>query len=146
MQMFKRPVFRRSMLALALGLLSPVLQAETDKALIMLNSDLLQTQAMAMVLGNALQAQGVEVDVLLCDAGAKLALTETVSAQLKPVGVTPEQLMMKLQKGGADVAVCALFLPNSTHSRKDLRPGIQVAKPPVIAQQMMTGDTRVFVY
>lgn len=136
-------------LTLLLGLLSPALQADTDrveKALIMVNSGSLQTQAMAMVLGNALQGQGAQVDVLLCDAGAQLALTETVSDTLKPAGVTPEQLMLKLQAGGADIAVCALFLPNSDRAQADLRPGVAVAKPPMIAKQMMDGATRVFIY
>ncbi len=144
MRLFKLPV-----LTLLFGLLSPAIQADNasaEKALIMVNSESLQTQAMAMVLGNALQAQGVTVDVLLCDVAAELALTETVSATLKPAGVTPEQLMLKLQKGGAAIAVCALFLPNSERTQADLRPGIEVAKPPMIAKQMMEGATRVFVY
>ena len=144
MQIVKLPT-----LTLLVALFSASLHADTDrldKALIMVNSGSLETQAMAMVLGNAIQGQGAQVDVLLCDAGARLALTETDSNKLKPADVTPEQLMLKLQAGGANIAVCALFLPNSGKVQADLRPGINVAKPPMIAKKMMEGATRVFVY
>ncbi len=117
---------------------------QAQKALIILSSGSLQTQGMAMVLGNTLQAQGVEVDVLLCDEAGDLALSATENAALKPRDVTPEQLLAKLQQGGAEVNVCALYLPNSAYRKTDLRPGVGVATPPQIAQQMMAPDTRVF--
>lgn len=117
-----------------------------EKALIMVNSESLMTQGMAMVLGNAMQSQGVQVDVLLCDRAADLALQETTSADLKPQGVTPEQLMMKLQQGGASVSVCALYLPNSGNDKDALREGVEVATPPAMAEKMMATDTRVFSF
>ncbi|KGK43397.1 hypothetical protein LH51_00315 [Nitrincola sp. A-D6] len=117
-----------------------------EKALIMVNSDSLMTQGMAMVLGNSMQGQGVQVDVLLCDQAADLALQETTSAELKPNDVTPEQLMMKLQQGGATISVCALYLPNSGNDMDALREGVEVAAPPAIAEQMMATDTRVFSF
>ena len=60
-----------------------------DKALIILTSPSLQTQGMAMVLGNTMQAQGVSVDVLLCDKAGDLALSATKSSALEPKKVTP---------------------------------------------------------
>ncbi len=119
---------------------------QVEKALILVNSGSLQTQGMAMVLGNAMQEQGTQVDVLLCDKAGDLALSETANEPLKPRDVTPEQLLMKLQKGGANVNVCALYLPNSTHDKAALREGVGVATPPAIAKQMTSAETRVFSF
>ncbi len=117
-----------------------------DKALIILTSPSLQTQGMAMVLGNTMQAQGVRVDVLLCDTAGDLALAETRSPALEPKKVTPEQLLGKLMQGGALVNVCALYLPNSNHDQTALRDGIGVATPPAMAKMMVDEDTRVFSF
>lgn len=137
-------------LVLGAGLLAPLAVQADDhqagKALIIVNSGSLQTQGMAMVLGNAMQEQGTQVDVLLCDKAGDLALSETANEALKPRGVTPEQLMMKLQQGGANVNVCALYLPNSSHDKAALRDGVGVAQPPAIAKQMTAEDTRVFSF
>jgi len=141
--------------ALMILLTAPFLVANTmiakadetpSKALIILTSGSLQTQGMAMVLGNAMQAQGMAVNVLLCDAAGDLALTSTKSPALEPKKVTPEQLMGKLMNGGAKVNVCALYLPNSTHSKTDLRAGVGVATPPEMAKMMTSEDTRVFSF
>lgn len=117
-----------------------------DKALIILTSPSLQTQGMAMVLGNAMQAQGVQVDVLLCDKAGDLVLGTTKSPALEPQKVTPEQLLGKLMSGGASVNVCALYLPNSTHDQSALRDGVGVATPPAMAKMMVNEDTRVFSF
>lgn len=117
-----------------------------NQALIIVTSDSLQTQGMAMVLGNAIQAKGVAVNVLLCDQAGDLALSATVSQALKPRNVTPEQLMTKLQSNGANVSVCALYLPNSEHSAQDLRDGVKVATPPEMADMMNSENTRVYSF
>lgn len=134
-------------------LTSTVVMAETkenrstdDQALIIVTSDSLQTQGMAMVLGNAIQAKGVAVNVLLCDQAGDLALSSTVNQTLKPRNVTPEQLMTKLQSKGANVSVCALYLPNSDHDTQDLRDGIKVATPPEMADMMISEKTRVYSF
>lgn len=132
-----------------LGLLTGAAQASTDsveQALVMVNSGELQTQGMAMVLANTMQAQGTHVDVLLCGKAGELAFKGTENAPLKPKNVTPEQLMMKLKQGGANVSVCALFLPNSNKGKAALRSGISVAKPPQISQIMRDKNTRVFSF
>jgi predicted peroxiredoxin len=120
--------------------------SQVDKALIILTSPSLQTQGMAMVLGNAMQAKGVNVDVLLCDTAGDLALTANTSQALKPKNVTPVQLMSKLQKNGGNVSVCALYLPNSEHTVQDLREGINVATPPEMAQMMTAEQVRVYSF
>jgi predicted peroxiredoxin len=99
---------------------------------------------MAMVLGNAMQAKGVSVDVLLCDQAGDLALSSTVNKPLKPLNVTPENLITKLQSKGANISVCALYLPNSEHSTQDLRDGIKVATPPEMANMMTSENVRVY--
>ncbi|WP_028468344.1 hypothetical protein [Neptunomonas japonica] len=117
---------------------------QADQALIILTSPSLQTQGMAMVLGNAMQAKGVSVDVLLCDKAGDLALKTTTSTTLKPRNVTPEQLMLKLQKSGGNISVCALYLPNSTHNKQDLRQDVSVATPPQMASMMSSSNVRVY--
>jgi hypothetical protein len=132
-----------------LGLLTGAAQASTDsveQALVMINSGEVQTQGMAMVLANTMQAQGTHVDVLLCGKAGELAFKGTENSPLKPKNVTPEQLMMKLKKGGANVSVCALFLPNSDKGKTALRAGISVVKPPQISQIMRDKNTRVFSF
>lgn len=128
--------------------LSPLTFAEsqtTESALILLNSADLQTQGMAMVLGNAMQGQGAQVDVLLCGPAGDLALKATENETLKPRDVTPEQLLMNLQKGGAKVEVCALYLPNSGNTEDALREGITPAAPPEVATKMLS-STKVFSF
>ena len=132
-------------IALYSALIATGVQADAiDKALVIVNSGSVQTQGMAMVLANTMQAKGTQVDVLLCDQAGDLALKNTTSTPLKPKNVTPEQLMSKLQKGGATINVCALYLPNSEHAASDLRDGVGVAKPPAIADQMIDDHLRVF--
>lgn len=118
--------------------------SSVKNALVIVNSGSVQTQGMAMVLANAMQAQGTHINILLCDKAGDLALQSTQSPALKPKGVTPEQLMTKLQKAGAQVDVCALYLPNSEHDQAQLRAGVGVATPDDIAQQMTDISTRVF--
>lgn len=115
-------------------------------ALIILTSGSLQTQGMAMVLGNAMQGKAINVNVLLCDRAGDLALTATRSAKLEPKKVRPEQLLAKLVKGGAQVNVCALYLPNSDHEKSDLIEGVNVASPSEMADLMTAADTRVFSF
>lgn len=122
---------------------APATANKTEKALFIVTSDSVQTQGMSMVLANAMQEQGVKVNVLLCDKAGDLALKTTTSASLKPMNVTPEALMMKLMKGGAQVKVCALYLPNKGAADTDLRDGITVAKPPEMAAMMGQQETKV---
>ncbi|MDH4394128.1 MAG: DsrE family protein [Limnobacter sp.] len=116
---------------------------KTEKALFVLTSDSLQTQGMSMVLANAMAKQGVQVNVLLCDKAGDLALKTTVSQPLKPMGITPEGLMMNLIKSGAQVKVCALYLPNKGANKDELREGITVASPPEMAAMMGQQETKV---
>jgi predicted peroxiredoxin len=117
-----------------------------SEALVILSSDSLQTQGMAMVLGNTLAQSGVKVSVLLCDHAGDLALSQSESAMMKPKNVSPKMLLGRLKAQGAKVDVCALYLPNSEHSKADLSEGVGVAKPPEIAALMRNQHVRVFTF
>lgn len=143
---------KQKLAALALGtsLLSMGATAQepaaVEHALVIVNSGSVQTQGMAMVLANAMQASGTQINILLCDQAGDLALTDTKSVALKPNNVTPEQLLAKLQQNGAKVDVCALYLPNSQHTPEQLKADIGVATPPQIAELMLHSATRVFSF
>ncbi|MDR5864911.1 hypothetical protein QC758_18300 [Halomonas campisalis] len=123
---------------------------DADKALVILTSDSLQTQGMAMILSNAMQQQGTELQILLCDAAGDLAVEGYSSEGINtPPGhpmeqVTPEGIMQMLMGEGASVDVCAIYLPNSDHGEDDLREGVGVAAPGPMAEMMR--DPKIPVY
>lgn len=137
-------------LSLFLGLFPVASGAESavkiGEALLILSSASLQTQGMAMVLGNSMQGSGVDVHILLCDKAGDLALANHQSARLKPKDVSPKMLLSKLQKGGAKISVCALYLPNSQYVMADLMDGVGAAKPPEITALMLNKAIRVFTF
>ncbi len=120
-------------------------QPAPDK-LVILSSDSLQTQGMALVLATALAARGNSIHVLLCDQAGELAITDYQPDTLAPRDMTPKDLLMGLMNNGATVQVCALFLPNSDYTESDLIDGITVAMPPEIAGLMDHPDTDVLTY
>lgn len=117
-----------------------------DKALIILTSESLQTRAMSMVLGTAMQKQGTDIHILLCDSAGELAVSSHESETLEPRGATPEGLMKGLMENGASVDVCALFLPNSDYAQGDLIEGVGSAKPPEMAEMMTKRGVRTFSF
>lgn len=135
--------------ALSLGMVAGA-QAETEaveKAMVIVSSDSLQTQGMAMVLSQAMQAQGAKINLLLCDKAGDLAISSFESeAALEPHGMKPEGLMKKIMNDGGEVAVCALYLPNSEYKEADLHDGVTVAQPPVMAEMMRDAGTKVFAF
>jgi len=104
------------------------------------------TQGMAMVLANQMQAQGAQVDILLCDQGGDLALKDAGGEALKPNDVTPAQLLSAALKKGATASVCALYLPNTGHAAEQLKDGISVAKPDAMARAMLEPQRKVFSF
>lgn len=118
-----------------------------EQAVVILTSASLQTQGMAMVLSRAMQEQGVQLTMLLCDQAGDLAIDGYQSPQaLAPKGMKPEGLLQQIIDAGADVAVCALYLPNSTYQEQDLRPGISVAQPADMAKMMRDKHSKVFTF
>lgn len=93
-----------------------------------------------------MQAQGTQVDILLCDQAADLALKEASGEVLKPNDVTPAQLLNAAMLKGATASVCALYLPNSGHTPTQLKDGIAVAKPDAMARSLLEPQRKVFSF
>lgn len=119
---------------------------DSERALVILTSDSPQTQGMAMILANAMQQQGSKLNILLCDRAGDLALKSHTSEPLAPKGATPEGLMQKMMSEGAEVQVCAIYLPNSEHGEEDLRDGISVAAPGPMAEMMRDTKLPTFTF
>ena len=98
-------------------------------------------QAMAQGAGLVLAAQALEqkanVRILLCDAAADIAVTGKEMPTLKPRNVTPQQMLQGLIKAGAQVEVCALYLPKSGRQATDLIQGVTPAKPADVATHLL---------
>lgn len=120
--------------------------ADDDRWLVMLTSGDVQTQGMALVLATEAQRQGTPVRVLLCDEAGNLALKDFTPPTLKPRDVTPKQMLQGLMQNGAQVQVCALFLPNSGKTAADLIDGVTAASPPEIVNQLNDNDTRILSF
>ncbi|WP_355660335.1 hypothetical protein [Halomonas salifodinae] len=154
--MLSRKTFALAAAIPALGLASLAMAddhepVESDRALVILTSDSLYTQGMAMILSNAMQQQGTELNILLCDGAGELAVEgyaspETIATPpANPAGeVVPETLLGMLMNHGANVEVCAIFLPNTDHEAADLKAGVGVAAPGPIAEMMR--DPAIPVY
>ena len=130
----------------ALVLLFSVIPATADDKqplLLILTSGDTQTQGMALVLSSEAQRQGAQVQVLLCSEAGKLGLKDYEAPSLKPRDVTPKQMLQGLMKQGAQVDVCALFLPNLGKSPEDLLEGIGAAKPPAVVEKMLKPEVRM---
>ncbi len=113
---------------------------------VILSSASPMTQGMAMVLATQMQAQGAQVDILLCDQAGDLALKESQSPKLKPKDVSPAQMLDGAMKQGATASVCALYLPNSGHTAADLKDGVQPAKPDAMGQALLQAERKVFSF
>ena len=124
-----------------------------DRALVILTSDSLQTQGMAMILSNAMQQQGTDLHILLCDAAGDLAVDGYERAEAiktppsNPAGqVKPEGILGMLMDKGASVDVCAIYLPNSDYGEEDLLEGVGVAAPGSMAEMMRAPSIPVFSF
>lgn len=123
---------------------------DDDQALVILTSDSLETQGMAMILSNAMQQQGTQLQILLCDAAGDLAIEGHDAGEFNtPPGhdmetLSPSALLGMLMGNGASADVCAIYLPNSEYGEDDLREGVGVAAPGPMAEMMR--DPKVPVY
>jgi len=102
-----------------------------------------QDRAMPLVLANQAIDQGLEVRVLLCGDGAKLAVADYEAETFAPRNVSAQDLLRRLMNEGATVEVCAIFLPNTEFEQDDLIEGIGVAQPGEVAAYMMGPRTRI---
>ena len=120
---------------------------QPEQVVVIVTSASLQTQGMAMVLSRAMQEQGVQLSVLLCDQAAELAIQSYQSpSALAPKGMKPEGLLQQIIDAGAMVAVCALYLPNSSYQEQDLRQGVSVAQPAKMAEMLRCKNSKVLSF
>ncbi|NDL71818.1 hypothetical protein [Vreelandella alkaliphila] len=126
---------------------------EGDKALVILTSGAVQTQSMAMILSSAMQQQGTDLHILLCDAAGDLAVEGYESEEAvntppsNPAGqVKPEGMLKMLMGEGASVDVCAIYLPNTDATEEDLLEGVGVAAPGPMAEMMRDPAIPVFSF
>jgi len=106
-----------------------------------------QVQGMAMVLSMQALQRGTPVRMLLCGPGGDLALQDHSGPALQPSGRTPQQMMQGAMQAGAEVQVCALYLPNSGgRTQADLLPGVSAAAPPAVGEFMARPEVRYFTF
>ncbi|MGY4879069.1 hypothetical protein ACLUEY_14455 [Vreelandella aquamarina] len=124
-----------------------------DQALMIVTSDAIETQSMALILGNAMHQQGTDLHVLLCDAAGDLAVDGYASnAPINtPPGnpmekLAPEGLLKMLMGEGVSVDVCAIYLPNTDYAEDDLLEGVGVAAPGPMAEMMRDPAIPVFSF
>jgi len=87
-------IMKKTLVALMLAFGAGSALADKPAITVVLSSPDTMTQGMAMVLANQMQAQGGQVDILLCDKAADLALKGAGGDALKPNNVTPAQLLL----------------------------------------------------
>ncbi|MCD6173171.1 MAG: hypothetical protein J7J96_05170 [Sulfurimonas sp.] len=132
--------------ALIATLITPsFLNADQAKGLnVLVNSGEPQTQAMAMVLSlMTIKKHKKEVHIVLCGAAGDLADKNIKGVPVKrPNGKAPsaKQHLKLLIKKGAKVEVCPLYLPNAGKDKSILLDGITVAKPPMVAGNLLNKD------
>ena len=108
-----------------------------------------QTQLMAMVLSMQSLKKGSKVDVLLCGPAGDIALTKapaSATAPQKPKGMSPQKLMQKIMQQGGTVEVCAIYLPNKGLGAEALLEGVGQAKPPAMADKLLSANTTVMSF
>ena len=132
--------------ALVATLITPsIVSADQAKGLnVLVNSGDAQTQAMAMVLSlMTIKKHNKQVNIVLCGAAGDLADKNIKGVPVKrPNGKAPsaKQHLKLLIKKGATVQVCPLYLPNAGKDASILLEGITVAKPPMVAGNLLNLD------
>ncbi|MBP6097265.1 MAG: hypothetical protein KBF58_02430 [Methyloversatilis sp.] len=137
---------KKAFIAAALAVLSTTAFADKQAVTVVVTSSSNMTQGMAMVLANQMQAQGGQVDILLCDKAGDLALKTAGGEALKPQNVTPAQLLDAAIKKGATASVCALYLPNTGHTPDALKDGIAAAKPDAMGRSLLEPGRKVMAF
>jgi predicted peroxiredoxin len=120
--------------------------ADAVELLVTIDSGTTMSQGAALVLAGQAQEQKAKVRVLLCGAGGNIAVVGQAAETLKPRNVTPQQMLQGLIKNGAQVEVCALFLPNTGKKPTDLIEGVTPAKPADVAAYLLKPNVRTLSF
>jgi len=137
-------LFTKSLLVVAFAI-PTILSAGQLKGLnVIINSGKPQTQMMAMVLSTmTVKKHKKMVNITLCGPAGDLAVKGMESTPVKrPDGKspTPKMALQGLIKAGAKVEVCPLYLPNAGKDASVLLDGITVAKPPMVAANLLDSE------
>lgn len=133
-------------MVLGASLLALGLSSQAGELFLTINSGSAMTQGAGLVLASQALEQKATVRVLLCDAGADIAVTGKEMPLLKPKNVTAQQMLQGLIKAGAKVEVCALYLPNTGHQASDLIPGVTAGKPGDVAAYLLKPDVKTLAF
>ena len=136
-------------LTLALAPLAASAGDAKARMLVIVTSPQTETQAMALVLSNQAAKAGAELHLMLCGPAGEIALKTPPAAAAEvvtPKGMSVLSLLKGLQAKGATVDVCAIFLLNRKLGMDALADGVGVAKPPVIAAEMIDAGTRLATF
>lgn len=126
--------------------LTTSLSAHAGELFLTINSGSAMTQAAGIVLAGQAIEQKNNVRVLLCDAGADMAVVGKETPSLKPKNVTVQQMLQGLITAGAKVEVCALYLPNTGRQQADLIPGVTPAKPADVAAYVLKPEVKTLAF
>jgi len=135
------------LVSICLSLLATNSFASGKKGLnVVLTASDAQTQQMAMVLSMMTLEKGKKVNMTLCSTAGDLAVKGMKSEKLKPKGKSPKMMLQAIMKKGAKVEVCPLYLPNAGKDESVLLDGIKVAKPPKVADELLSDDFTTLSY
>lgn len=138
-----------ALLAFAPAALDARASDDVEKLFVILTSPDTETQAMALVQSNQSARLGTPVHLMLCGPAGNIALKDTPAEAKKvitPKGMTVASLLEALKKKGAEVDVCAIYLPNRKLKADALGSGVGVARPPAIAAEMVAEGTRLATF
>jgi len=131
-------------IATAAALAAPAAMAE--ELFVNIHSGHAMAQGAGLVLAGQALEQKAAVRVLLCDAAGDIALAGQDTPALKPRNVTPQQMLQGLVKNGAQVEVCALYLPNRGKQPSDLIAGVTPAKPAEVAAHLLKPGVKTLAF
>lgn len=120
--------------------------ADAVELLVTIDSGTTMSQGAALVLAGQALEQKTKVRVLLCGAGGDMAAVGQTGETLKPRNVTPQQMLQGVIKAGAQVEVCALYLPNTGLKASDLIQGVQPAKPADVAAHLLKSGVNTLAF
>lgn len=122
---------------------------EDRPLLVIITSPDSETQLMALVLTNSARAKGESPRLLLCSAGADIALSDPPAralAPLQPKGASPQSLLKKLISDGVPVDVCAIYLPNRSFGPEALIAGVGVATPDAMGEFIAQPSAKIMSF
>ena len=119
------------------GLLALALSSQAAELFVNIHSSQAMAQGAGLVLAGQAAAQKATVRVLLCAAAGDIAVVGKGLPKPNPKDVTTQPMLQGLIKSGVKVEVCALYLPNTSHSASDLIPGVTPANPADVAAHLL---------